>query len=147
MIGVGHPCLQRQVSHLWIASVVSSSYCWWPSLMSLDSSRRDFFNGTSDAVIEASVCLYSLFFIIIFLSLFFFIVICAFHNFFEILHFLIAINLNVCFLIMTCTNCFILLNFFPLFVFLLFLFLLLSFLFSIFLFLISPPSHHRMCAL
>jgi len=78
--------------------------------MSLDSFRQDFFNDTSDDVIKTSVCFYNRFFF--FLSTFFFIVICTFHNSFEISPFLIMINLNACFLIMTCTNCFILLNFF-----------------------------------
>ena len=46
---------------LWMANVAHSGHRSWPSLMSLDLSRRDLFNGTSGIVTGALVCLQDLF--------------------------------------------------------------------------------------
>jgi len=46
---------------LWMANVADSDHRSWPSLMSLDLSRRDLFNGTSGIVTGASVCFQDLF--------------------------------------------------------------------------------------
>jgi len=47
---------------LWAACVSHSDHHWWPSLMSLDLSHRDLFNGTDSFIIGVSVRLKYLFF-------------------------------------------------------------------------------------
>jgi len=55
--------------YLQTTRVTHFDYCWWPSLMSLDSFRQVLSNSTNGIVIGASVCIQDLFIFFTFLSL------------------------------------------------------------------------------
>ena len=105
------------------ARVTHFCHRWWPSLVSLNLSRRDLFNGIGGVIIEVSICLQNLFLSFLFLSpLSLYRILCLSILQFERVH-IWPCDSRITDVICDCLNCVIFLNIFCIMLFYYFLLL------------------------